>query len=901
MPAITVDGVTYEVREGDNLLQACLSHGLDLPYFCWHPAMDSVGACRQCAVVQYADDEDTRGRLTMACMTPVSDGARIDIKAAHAEEFRATVIEWLMENHPHDCPVCEEGGECHLQDMTVMTGHTTRRYRGSKRTWENQYLGPLVGHEMNRCITCYRCVRFYRDYAGGTDLAAFGSRGRMYFGRAEPGVLDSEFSGNLVEVCPTGVFTDKPFSESYTRKWDLQSAPSVCTGCAVGCNISASERYGSLKRVHNRYHAELNRYFICDRGRYGMAHVNSAARIRLTGRRTGPELFQQIEPEAALADAARICATDHTLGVGSPRASLEDNQALRQLVGAERFCAGLSSREAEFMHAAIGQQDVPTLKDVEAADAVLVLGEDLLNTAPRLALALRQATRNVAYEMADEANIPRWQDAGVRGHAQGAANPVFIASVLPTRLDDIATATAHGDPHTLALTGAAIATRLGGEALAAATLSDELEDFAAQAAAALADARRPLIVTGASLLTTALLTAARSICAALETSGKPRLAICGNEANSFGVSRFSGGLDLEDVLKAVESGSARNLIVMGNDLFRRADRQRVAAALANLEHLVVLDGLENSTASAADLLFPAATSAECTGTLVNYEGRAQRFYQVFVPSDDVRPAWRWCVDIARTMGRNDMAWQHVDDVLDALAAQAEFSGVDGVAPPASTRSHSGQKVPRATHRYSGRTAMYAAASVHEPKAAVDDDTPLSFSMEGLNRDQSGGLVPYVWSPGWNSNQALFKFQQEVGGSLRGGDPGVRLAPCETGEQTTIAPADGGSASTGLRLVHLPQLFGSEELSAYAPAITARMQAPWIVLHPDDASELGVAEGDGVECVGHSLEVRVDVNMALGFAAVTVGMPEAPAWLPVGDVALSRDPDFVRRPTIIARG
>ena len=108
-----------------------------------------------------------------------------------------------------------------------MTGHTQRRYRGTKRTFENQYLGPFINHEMNRCITCYRCVRYYRDYAGGDDLQAFGSRDRMYFGRAEEGVLENEFSGNLVEVCPTGVFTDKPFSAKYTRKWDLQSAPSI--------------------------------------------------------------------------------------------------------------------------------------------------------------------------------------------------------------------------------------------------------------------------------------------------------------------------------------------------------------------------------------------------------------------------------------------------------------------------------------------------------------------------------------------------------------------------------------------------------------------------------------------------------------------------------------------------
>ena len=167
MGNIVVDGKTYEVDEKENLLHACLSVGLDLPYFCWHPAMGSIGACRQCAVVQYRDDKDTTGRVVMACMTPAANNARLSIAAPAAVTFRASVVEWLMLNHPHDCPVCEEGGECHLQDMTVMTGHTARRYRGRKRTFQNQYLGPFLNHEMNRCITCYRCVRFYRDYAGG--------------------------------------------------------------------------------------------------------------------------------------------------------------------------------------------------------------------------------------------------------------------------------------------------------------------------------------------------------------------------------------------------------------------------------------------------------------------------------------------------------------------------------------------------------------------------------------------------------------------------------------------------------------------------------------------------------------------------------------------------------------
>ena len=166
---IVINGIKHEVKEGKNLLETCLSLGYNLPYFCWHPAMGSVGSCRQCAVKHFKDENDKQGKLIMSCMEPVTDNMIISIDDPEATEFRKGVIEWLMTNHPHDCPVCDEGGECHLQDMTVMTGHNYRRYRFEKRTHTNQYLGPFINHEMNRCIQCYRCVRFYRDYAGGRD------------------------------------------------------------------------------------------------------------------------------------------------------------------------------------------------------------------------------------------------------------------------------------------------------------------------------------------------------------------------------------------------------------------------------------------------------------------------------------------------------------------------------------------------------------------------------------------------------------------------------------------------------------------------------------------------------------------------------------------------------------
>ena len=280
MAVVYIDHQPFEADKDDNLLAACLAVGKDIPYFCWHPALGSVGACRQCAVKLYKDENDPKGKLVMACMETVTDQKRISIEDPEAKEFRENVIEWLMTNHPHDCAVCDEGGSCHLQDMTVMSGHNYRRFKFKKRTYRNQYLGPFLHHEMNRCIQCYRCVRYYKDYAGGKDLDVFAAHNHVYFGRATDGILESEFSGNLAEVCPTGVFTDKTLKQHYTRKWDLTMAPSICHHCSIGCNITAGERYGSLRNITNRYNGEVNGYFLCDRGRFGYEFVNNENRIR---------------------------------------------------------------------------------------------------------------------------------------------------------------------------------------------------------------------------------------------------------------------------------------------------------------------------------------------------------------------------------------------------------------------------------------------------------------------------------------------------------------------------------------------------------------------------------------------------------------------------------------------
>ncbi len=940
MATIYVDNQPFEVDGSNNVLADLLSLGIDLPYFCWHPAMGSVGACRQCAVKQFRDEKDTRGKLVMACMTASKDGTRISLQDPDARAFRASIIEWLMENHPHDCPVCDEGSECHLQDMTVMTGHDYRRYRADKRTFRNQYLGPFVNHEMNRCIQCYRCVRFYRDYAGDRDFNVFKLHNTVYFGRYQDGVLESEFSGNLVEVCPTGVFTDATLKHHYVRKWDMTTAPSVCVNCSVGCNTIPAERYGTLRRIRARYNGHVNGSFLCDRGRYGYEFVNSERRIRnilvLNQARgsekgvlaaTAPVDAFARDPGSGIASPEyakpRIVPTDTSLsvpekganrerllqriadlvvegrvvGIGSPRASLESNFALRALVGPDNYYQGVPESEARLVKLMIdimrrGPAHAPWLKRVQECDAVLVLGEDVSNTAPMLALSLRQTIWNQPIrDISDKLRIPHWDAQAVRNAIGSSRGPFFIATPPPTRLDDIATATFRAAPDDIARFGHAIARRLGADIPEVTGLSMETGDMVSAVADILRAAKRPLIISGPSLGSEAIIQAAANAAWACSALGLPtELSFVMPEVNSFGLGLMEGG-SLDKAMQA----EADTVIVLENDLYRRAQPRAVDAFLRRAKHVIVLDSLINPTTIKAEMILPAATFAEGDGTFVNNEGRAQRFYQVCAPVGEIRESWRWIGDLM-AITRRTPTWQNLDDITNAMIkAMPVFEPVRDIAPPAGFRI-SGMRIARQHSRFSGRTAMHAHINVNEPVPPNDPDSPLAFSMEGASGpDVPPSLIPRFWAPGWNSAQAINKFQNEVGGELRGGDPGQRLVEAAKQTYPTLfgeLPDPYQRRADEWLIVPLYHVFGSEELSMLSPGVAELAPKPYVALNPDDAAALN--GGSQVQLtIGEwkqRLPVKLVPGLPAGVAGLPVGLPDGP-FLPLparGRLTLTSD-------------
>ena len=347
--------------------------------------------------------------------------------------------------------------------------------------------------------------------------------------------------------------------------------------------------------------------------------------------------------------------------------------------------------------------------------------------------------------------------------------PLFIAATHATGLDEIAARTYHGSPDDLARLGFAVAHALDPTAPAVPDSGKELISLAQSIADSLKGAERPLIISGVSSGNEAVLHSAANVAWALcRTNPGTALGFVMNECNSLGSVLMSAGSigepsGLDKAFALVAEGKADTVIILENDLFRREDPDRVAKFLEKCAHVIVIDHLFSRTAGEADVVLPAGTFAESGGTLVNSEGRAQRFYKVFVPEGAIQESWRWLRDAVTVCGHS-VSWRSFDDIISVMVDEMPlFNPVAEIAPPSGFRV-AGQKIPRQPHRYSGRTAMLAHISVHEPKPPDDPDSALSFSMEGYEGVPPSPFISRFWSPGWNSVQAVNKFQKRSRGA-----------------------------------------------------------------------------------------------------------------------------------------
>ena len=608
MPTLTIDNQSVTVPEGTNVLEAAKRLGIIIPHFCYHEALGAVGACRQCAMTFI--EGPVKG-VQMACMIKAQDGMVVSTLDQRSTDLRKHVAEWLMMNHPHDCPVCDEGGECLLQDMTVAAGHGIRRYRGRKKTYNNQYLGPFICHEMNRCIQCYRCVRTYQDYCGGADFGVLGCNQRIYFGRFRDGTLESPFSGNLADICPTGVFTDKTFRYR-ARYWDLEEAPSVCPHCSLGCAMVPGARYRQLQRVRGGTNRETNGWFICDRARFGYGHANHPQRPRLP-RAGGHETSW----DAALATTRQRLAAlveEHGGGavafLGSPRSGLEANARLRDLaatLGSEQIAFDPHpghDRTARTTAALLGNR-ARSQEEIRQSDCVILLGADPLNEGAMLAVAIRQAVRGGAPAAVID---PRPVELPF---------PAVHLPLSPEQLPAAARALAdnHLDPFTRQQ-----ATVLAG------------------LAARIAEAKRPVLIGGADMLGEDGVRVLLATAQALSSPERP----CGAAVllagpNSYGNALLAGGgPDFDDLLAGIRDGRIKALVCLESDPYAdHPEATRAREILAGLEMLITLDYLPTATARRADIFLPTTAPAESAGVFINHEGRMLPFAAVYNPGTPI--------------------------------------------------------------------------------------------------------------------------------------------------------------------------------------------------------------------------------------------------------------------------
>jgi NADH-quinone oxidoreductase subunit G len=590
MPKLIIDDIPVEVPDGTTVLEAAQSVDIPIPHFCWHPALGKAGACRVCAVKML--DGPVKG-VQMSCMLPAMDGMVVSTTDDEAVDMRKSVIEWLMINHPHDCPVCDEGGECQLQDFTIAGGHGIRRYDGRKRTYRNQYLGEFIEHEMNRCIQCYRCARFYQEYAGGTDFGVMGRAAIVYFGRQDDGPLESPFSGNLVDICPTGVFTDKT-ARFRARYWDYDMALSVCPHCSLGCNTVPMARYRELLKTTARRNDSVNGWFICDKGRFSNAGVNAPERPRQALVDGKPvSLDEALDALATiLGEFQELHGPDSLAIVGSPRMDLLGNimaARLREMLGAGTLCLFNDTDQAELTGKAVSlltTENSASQEDVRSADLIALVGCELLDEAPMMALAVRQAWRS-----------------GAKVYMVGVQNEIQSAVASPFTKGE------HNREAT--------------------SLPFEFEYVASLADVPLAKAKRPVIICATSRNG---LETIKEIQSPLGPRGsfdkrelqpEPKLAFILDGPNAFGCAELDRRHHGVALSTALADGRIKGIISFEADLSHELPQGVTVLGAADWRPTVLV--------ARAGVVLPTTAWVEQEGIFVNNEGRAQRFKKVMNP------------------------------------------------------------------------------------------------------------------------------------------------------------------------------------------------------------------------------------------------------------------------------
>jgi len=668
MVTLTIDDQEITVPAGTLVLKAAESIGIEIPTFCHHDKLLPLGGCRLCLV----EIEKMRG-LQTACTTPVREGMVVHTNTLEVIKTRQGMLEFILTNHPLDCPVCDKGGECDLQDWAFKYGATESRFIEEKRHKRKAHaLSPLIVKDEERCILCRRCVRFLEQWAGEAQLDYFerGRRSRVDTFASRP--LNSVFSGNVMDVCPVGALTSRVF-RFQARSWELERTPSICPYCGVGCNITLDVKMNKLRRVGARENAEVNDQWLCDKGRFGHGFVHSPNRLKTPLIKRGDKLEPATWEEALalvsrrLGEIVKKHGPESVGGIGSTQTTNEANYLFQRFM---RAVVGANNVD-HIGRVPDGARPLDSLAEVGNADVIFLMGVDPAEEAPIVELLIRRAvlTKGTKIIVANPRRVALNRYGGPWLAYKPGTEAALLNELVKRETSNVKRKTSDIEE----VTGVP---------------SETLR----QAAEILAQAERALIICGSassiqypisniqSLTNSAApyyLAADCNSLGALEMGVAPHL-LPGRQSLSEGetLKRFgrrwsaklpSGGvgLSVDEMLGAALEGKLKALYVMKSDPVALVGKE----TLKSLDFLVVQDLFLTETARLADVVLPAASFAEVEGTFTNLAGRVQRVRGALRPPGEAKPDDQIIAELAEAMG-SDFGYTSVGATMAEIAKLA---------------------------------------------------------------------------------------------------------------------------------------------------------------------------------------------------------------------------------------
>jgi len=619
MVEIELDGKKVEVLEGSMVMHAAEKAGTYIPHFCYHKKLSIAANCRMCLV-----DVEKAPKPMPACATPVTQGMVVRTQTDKAIKAQKSVMEFLLINHPLDCPICDQGGECQLQDLAVGYGGSASRYEEEKRVVFHKDVGPLISmEEMSRCIHCTRCVRFGQEIAGAMELGMSHRGEHSEIESFVGATVDSELSGNMVDICPVGALTNKPFRYS-ARTWELSRRKSVSPHDATGANLIVQVKNHRVMRVVPLENEAINECWLADRDRYSYEALNSEQRLTAPMLKQGGE-WKTVDWQTALEYVAnglqQVKNTHgaHAIGtLASPHSTAEELYLaanLTRALGSQNIDSRL--RAADFFHEGGVRWLGTSIAALSDLQRTLVIGSNLRKDHPLLAQRIRQAAR--------------------KGGQVNALNAVAFDWAMPV---------AHSlltDASQWVQALADIAAAIGAHTGVLAPVAGNAEQPQAQAIAkSLMGGERKAILLGNAAAHHPRASSLLALANWIGTQTGATVGFLGEAANTVGA-QLVGALPVANGLNAgqmLQAGALKAVLLLNNEPeFDTADGAAARAALSGADMVVTLSPFKTNL-DISDVLLPISPFTETAGTFVNTEGRAQSFHGVVRPLGETRPAWK---------------------------------------------------------------------------------------------------------------------------------------------------------------------------------------------------------------------------------------------------------------------